>query len=156
MRVQAQSKHELDRKGSEQLVVGRPEKEKDVADHAQLCPSKATRRCPGKAWTRHTWSAPDLPWHAAHASKEAYAWSTFAPLDGFPGGCKKRCVQEKTQEPTNPPLQPEAPEMIVMTVSTEAESARVPERAAPKHTSTCGHQKKEAVTNKLCQDAREQ
>ena len=88
--------------------------------------------------------------------EEAYAWSTFAPLDGFPGGCKKRCVQEKTQEPTNPPLQPEAPEMIVMTVSTEAESARVPERAAPKHISTCGHQKKEAVTNKPCQGAREQ
>ncbi len=92
----------------------------------------------------------------AHASKEAYAWSTFATLDGFPGSCKKRCVQEKTQEPTNPPLQPEAPEMIVMTVSTEAESARVPERAAPKHTSTCGHQKKEAVTNKPYQGAREQ
>ena len=79
MRVQAQSKHELDRKGSEQLVVGRPEKEKDVADHALLCPSKATRRCPGKAWTRHTWSASDLPWHARHASKEAYRLSALAP-----------------------------------------------------------------------------
>ena len=42
MRVQAQSKHELDRKGSEQHVVGRPAKEKDVADHALLCPCKAT------------------------------------------------------------------------------------------------------------------
>jgi len=79
MRVQAQSKHELDRKGSEQLVVGRPEKEKDVADHALLCPSKATSRCPGRAWTRHTRSAPDLPWHAPHASKEAYGWSAVAP-----------------------------------------------------------------------------
>ena len=85
MRVQAQSKHELDRRGSEQRVVGRPEKEKDVADHALLCPCKATRRgksgrrCPGKAWTRHTWSAPDLPWHARHASKEAYRLSALAP-----------------------------------------------------------------------------
>ena len=42
MRVQAQSKHELDRKRSEQHVVGRPAKEKDVADHALLCPCKAT------------------------------------------------------------------------------------------------------------------
>ena len=42
MRVQAQSKHELDGKGSEQHVVGRPAKEKDVADHALLCPCKAT------------------------------------------------------------------------------------------------------------------
>ena len=44
MRVQAQSKHELDRKGSEQHVVGRPAKEKGVADHALLCRCKATRR----------------------------------------------------------------------------------------------------------------
>ena len=44
MRVQAQSRHELDRKGSEQHVVGRPAKEKDVADHVLLCRCKATRR----------------------------------------------------------------------------------------------------------------
>ena len=44
MRVQAKSKHELDREGSEQDVVGRPAKEKDVADHALLCRCKATRR----------------------------------------------------------------------------------------------------------------
>ena len=43
MRVQAQSKHELDRKGSEQHVVGRPEKEKDVADHALLWPHALLR-----------------------------------------------------------------------------------------------------------------
>ena len=100
-------------------------------------------------------TAQSPPGHAAHTPKGACALSTVTPLDGFPGGCKKRCVQEKTQEPTNPPLQPEAPEIVVKTARAEAESARVPERAAPKHISTCGHQKKEAVTNKPCQGARE-
>ena len=42
-----------------------------------------------------------------------------------------------------------------MAVSAKAERARAPERAAQKHISTCGHQKKEAVTNKPCQGARE-
>ena len=88
-----------------------------------------------------------------------------------PGGCKKRCVKEKTQKPTDPPLQPEAQETVVMAVSAKAERARAPERAAQKHISTCGHQKKrkitgghqkkEAVTNKsggdkpTCQSAGE-
>ena len=34
-----------------------------------------------------------------------------------------------------------------MAVSAEAEIARALERAAPKHITTCGHQKKVAVTN---------
>ena len=63
-----------------------------------------------------------------------------------PGGCKKRCVKEKTQKPTDPPLQPEAQEIVVMAVSAKAERARAPERAAQKHISTCGHQKKHRTT----------
>ena len=55
-----------------------------------------------------------------------------------PGGCKKRCVKEKTHKPTDPPPQPEAQEIVVMAVSAKAERARAPERAAQKHISTCG------------------
>ena len=50
----------------------------------------------------------------------------------------ERCVKEKTHKPTDPPLQPEAQEIVVMAVSAKAERARVPERAAQKHISTCG------------------
>ena len=64
-----------------------------------------------------------------------------------PGGCKKRCVKEKTHKPTDPPLQPEAREIVVMAAVAETERARAPERAAPKHISTCGQQKKVAATN---------
>ena len=67
--------------------------------------------------------------------------------DWHPGGCKKRWVKEKTQKPTDPPLQPEAREMVVMAVSAKAERARATERAAQKHISTCGHQKKRKITS---------
>ena len=63
-----------------------------------------------------------------------------------PGGCKKICVKEKTHKPTDPPLQPEAQEIVVMAVSAKAERARATERAAQKHISTCGHQKKHRIT----------
>ena len=48
--------------------------------------------------------------------------------------------------PTVPPLQPEAREIVVMAVSAKAERARAPERAALKHISICGHEKKHEST----------
>ena len=58
----------------------------------------------------------------------------------------KDVLRKKTQKPTDPPLQPEAQEIVVMAVSAKAERARAPERAAQKHISTCGHQKKHRIT----------
>ena len=58
----------------------------------------------------------------------------------------KDVLRKKTQKPTDPPLQPEAQEIVVMAVSAKAERASAPERAAQKHISTCGHQKKHRIT----------
>ena len=87
-------------------------------------------------------TARSLPGHAAHSVRHEHLFTA----EWHPGGCKKRCVKEKTQKPTDPPLQPEAQEIVVMAVSAKAERARAPERAAQKHISTCGHQKKHRIT----------